>query len=61
VRVLSVGDWQFYPPLKTMALGALILKGMVVLRMDLRGRSHLEVLGEGDVLNPWRLPTDTGH
>jgi CRP-like cAMP-binding protein len=32
---------------------------MVVLRMDLVGYRHLEVLGKGDVLNPWRLPTDT--
>jgi hypothetical protein len=52
VRVLSVGDWQSYPAPETTALGALILKGMVVVRMDLGGRSHPEVLGEGDVLNP---------
>jgi CRP-like cAMP-binding protein len=27
--------------------------------MELAGYSHLEVLGKGDVLNPWRLATDT--
>ena len=59
MRVLSVGGWQFEPAPETTSLGALILKGMVVLRMDLYGRGHLEVLGDGDVINPWRLPTDT--
>jgi CRP/FNR family transcriptional regulator, cyclic AMP receptor protein len=59
LRVLSAGEWQFEPAPDTTSLGALILKGMVVLRMDFCGRTHLEVLGEGDVLNPWRLATDT--
>lgn len=59
VRFLSAGEWEFEPAPETMSLGALILKGMVVLRMDFAGRTHLEVLGDGDVLNPWRLATDT--
>lgn len=59
VRALALGDWQFEAPPETSSLGALILSGMVMLRMDLVGYSHLEVLGRGDVLNPWRLPTDT--
>lgn len=59
VRVLALGEWQFEPSSETTSLGALILTGMVVLRMDLAGSGHLEVLGKGDVLNPWRLPTDT--
>ena len=33
--------------------------GAVVLRMEFGGCSHLEVLGKGDVLNPWQLETDT--
>ena len=59
VRALALGEWQFEPSLETTSLGAVILVGMVVLRMDLAGYRHLEVLGKGDVLNPWRLPTDT--
>jgi hypothetical protein len=59
VRVLSLGDWQFEPAPEATSLGALILKGMVVLRMDFGGRGHLEVLGQGDVINPWRLASDT--
>ncbi len=59
VRVLARGEWQFDPLPEATALGALILGGMVVLSMDLAGYRHLEVLGKGDVLNPWRLATDT--
>ena len=59
VRVLSAGEWHFEPDPETTSLGALILKGMVVLRMEFCGRTHLEALGEGDVLNPWRLASDT--
>jgi len=33
--------------------------GMVVLRLEFGGSIHLEVLGKGDVLNPWQLETDT--
>jgi CRP/FNR family transcriptional regulator, cyclic AMP receptor protein len=59
VRALALGEWQFDPSPEATSLGALILAGMVVLRMDLAGYRHVEVLGKGDVLNPWRLPTDT--
>jgi CRP/FNR family cyclic AMP-dependent transcriptional regulator len=59
VRVLSMGEWQFETAPETTSLGALIVKGMIVLRMDFHGRGHLEVLGQGDVINPWRLATDT--
>jgi CRP-like cAMP-binding protein len=59
VRVYSRGEWQFEPAPDSTSLGALILVGMVVLRMELGGCSHLEVLGKGDLLNPWRLRTDT--
>jgi CRP/FNR family transcriptional regulator, cyclic AMP receptor protein len=59
VRVFSVGEWQFDPAPDRTSLGALILMGMLVLRMDLGECSHLEVLGRGDVLNPWLLGTET--
>ncbi len=59
VRDLSLGEWQFQPVPGSRSLGALILMGVVVLRMEFGGCSHLEVLGKGDVLNPWQLETDT--
>jgi hypothetical protein len=59
VRALALGDWRFERPPESTSLGALILTGTVVLTMDLAGYRHVEVLGKGDVLNPWRLPTDT--
>jgi hypothetical protein len=59
VRVLSLGSWQFEPVPGSMSLGALILVGMVVLRLEFGGSSHLEVLGKGDLINPWHLETDT--
>lgn len=59
VRVLSPGAWQFQPVRGSRSLGALILMGLVVLRMEFGGCSHLEVLGKGDLLNPWQLETDT--
>jgi CRP-like cAMP-binding protein len=59
VRVLSHGEWQFEPVADGTSLGAIILTGAVVLRMEFGGCSHLEVLGKGDVLNPWHLDTDT--
>ena len=59
VRALSLGEWQFQPVPGSRSLGAVILAGVVVLRMQFGGCSHLEVLGKGDVLNPWQLPTDT--
>ena len=59
VRVLSPGEWQFRPMPGSRSLGALILVGVVVLKMEFGGCSHLEVLGKGDVLNPWQLETDT--
>lgn len=58
VRALALGEWQPEPSPETTSW-ALIIKGMVMLRMDLAGSSHLEVLGRGDVLNPWRLPSAT--
>jgi CRP-like cAMP-binding protein len=58
IRVFSLGAWSFEPPPDLTSLGALILKGMLVLRIEFAGGRHLEVLGEGDVLNPWLLGTE---
>lgn len=59
VRALALGGWQFEPAPEATSLGVLILAGVVVVRLEFAGSSHLEVLGKGDVLNPWRLPSDT--
>jgi CRP/FNR family transcriptional regulator, cyclic AMP receptor protein len=59
VRIFSLGEWGFEPTPERTSLGALILKGMMVLRMEFGGCSHLEVLGKGDVLNPWLVGTES--
>jgi CRP/FNR family cyclic AMP-dependent transcriptional regulator len=47
------GPWQFLPRPDRGSFGALIVGGMIVVRIDVGPRSHLELLGEGDVLSPW--------
>jgi CRP/FNR family transcriptional regulator, cyclic AMP receptor protein len=59
VRVASVGRWEFEPNPDPTALGVLILRGMVVLRIGFAGSTHLELVGAGDVLNPWSISTET--
>lgn len=52
------GAWRFSPPPDHGGLGALVLHGMIVIRIDAGARSHIELLGEGDVISPW---VGTGH
>jgi CRP/FNR family transcriptional regulator, cyclic AMP receptor protein len=47
------GPWQFRPPPDTGGLGALILDGLILLRMQAGERGHIELLGQGDVISPW--------
>jgi CRP/FNR family transcriptional regulator, cyclic AMP receptor protein len=47
------GAWRFSPPPDHGGLGALVLGGMIVIRIDAGARSHIELLGEGDVISPW--------
>jgi CRP/FNR family transcriptional regulator, cyclic AMP receptor protein len=47
------GPWRFEPPPEPGSFGALILAGMVVIRIDAGSRSHIELLGPGDVVSPW--------
>jgi CRP-like cAMP-binding protein len=47
------GPWRFFPPPERVALGALVLSGMIVVRIDAGARSHIELLGPGDVISPW--------
>lgn len=47
------GEWRFTPPPDRSGLGALVLTGMIIIRIDAGARSHIELLGEGDVISPW--------
>jgi CRP-like cAMP-binding protein len=59
VRTFSRGEWHFDPPPDRATLGVLILAGVVVLRMELGDTAHLEVVGEGDLLYPWLVGSET--
>jgi CRP-like cAMP-binding protein len=47
------GPWRFEPPPERGSFGALILDGMILIRIDAGSRSHIEMLGQGDVVSPW--------
>jgi CRP-like cAMP-binding protein len=47
------GPWRFFPQPEPGGFGALILEGLIVIRIDAGTRSHIEMLGEGDVTSPW--------
>lgn len=47
------GPWEFAPRPERGGFGALILEGLILIRIDAGGRSHIEMLGEGDVVSPW--------
>jgi CRP/FNR family transcriptional regulator, cyclic AMP receptor protein len=47
------GPWRFFPPPDHASFGALILSGIVVVRIDAATRAHIELLGQGDVMSPW--------
>jgi CRP-like cAMP-binding protein len=47
------GPWRFQPAPEPGSFGALILEGMILIRIDAGTRSHIELLGEGDVVSPW--------
>jgi CRP/FNR family transcriptional regulator, cyclic AMP receptor protein len=47
------GPWRFSPPPEAGSFGALILEGMILIRIDAGTRSHIEMLGPGDVASPW--------
>ncbi len=47
------GPLRFFPPPDHAGLGALVLTGMIVIRIDAGARAHVELLGEGDVISPW--------
>jgi CRP/FNR family transcriptional regulator, cyclic AMP receptor protein len=47
------GPWRFEPPPEPGSFGALILAGMMLIRIDAGSRSHIEMLGPGDLVSPW--------
>jgi len=47
------GPWRFEPPPEPGSFGALILDGMMLIRIEAGTRSHIEMLGPGDVVSPW--------
>jgi CRP/FNR family transcriptional regulator, cyclic AMP receptor protein len=47
------GPWHFRPPSDRGGLGALVLEGLILLRMHAGERGHIELLGQGDVVCPW--------
>jgi CRP/FNR family transcriptional regulator, cyclic AMP receptor protein len=47
------GPWRFFPPPEPGGFGGLILEGMILIRIDAGTRSHIEMLGQGDVISPW--------
>ncbi len=47
------GPFDFAPEPDRGGFGALILEGLILIRIDAGGRAHIEMLGEGDVVSPW--------
>jgi len=50
---LDRGPWRFAPRPDPGALGALLLEGLIVIRINAETRAHIELLGPGDVIGPW--------
>jgi CRP/FNR family cyclic AMP-dependent transcriptional regulator len=47
------GPWRFTPAPEPGSFGALILEGLILIRIDAGTRSHVEMLGTGDIISPW--------
>jgi len=47
------GPWKFFPPPDPAGLGAVVVTGMIVVRVDAGTRAHIELLGTGDIISPW--------
>jgi len=50
---LERGPWRFSPPPDPAAFRALLLDGLIVIRINADTRGHIELLGQGDVVSPW--------
>ena len=47
------GAWRFSPPPDPASFGALLLEGLMIIRITTDTRAHIELLGPGDVISPW--------
>jgi CRP/FNR family cyclic AMP-dependent transcriptional regulator len=63
VRRLSRGDWDAANAAEpdTHHRGFLIIEGLLSREVEVLGRRCVELLGEGDVLRPWRWDEDGSH
>jgi CRP/FNR family transcriptional regulator, cyclic AMP receptor protein len=63
VRQLSVGEWDAAGSVEPDMhhRGFLIIEGLLSREVDVLGRRAVELLGEGDVLRPWRWDPDGSH
>jgi CRP/FNR family cyclic AMP-dependent transcriptional regulator len=63
VRNLSVGEWDAAGSIEEEIhhRGFLIIEGLLSREVDVLGRQCVELLGEGDVLRPWRWDPDGSH
>jgi CRP-like cAMP-binding protein len=52
VHAFDPGPWRFRPR-ENGGLGALVLEGLILVRLEFAGVAHEELLGEGDVISPW--------
>ena len=63
VRTLSVGEWNAAEAIEPDIhhRGFLIISGLLSREVDVLGRRCVELLGDGDVLRPWRWDPDGSH
>lgn len=54
VFAFEPGPWPFFPACEAGALGALVLDGLILVRLGIGGRGHAELLGDGDMISPWK-------
>jgi CRP/FNR family transcriptional regulator, cyclic AMP receptor protein len=47
------GPWRFAPSPESGSFGALIIEGLILIRIEVGTRSHIEMLGAGDIASPW--------
>jgi CRP/FNR family transcriptional regulator, cyclic AMP receptor protein len=47
------GVWRFSPRPDPAGFGALVLEGLMIIRINADTRAHIELLGPGDVVRPW--------
>ncbi len=63
IRLLSPGAWDVGGAIEpdTHHRGFLIIDGLLTREVDVLGRRCVELLGQGDVMRPWRWDEDGSH